>query len=119
MLNIINKMFNRSTVTTTKPDDRDIFTRISIHHDKNVRKVNKTTVVRLQGNKKEAVVEVLRKGIPMTARELANVTGFKLSYITSALQYDSKNLPNSRVFKKAGHRKCMFSGNVCILYKLV
>ena len=79
MLNIINKMFNRSTVTTTKPDDRDIFTRISIHHDKNVRKVNKTTVVRLQGNKKEAVVEVLRKGIPMTARELANVTGFKLS----------------------------------------
>ena len=114
MTNFFNKIFNRTTATTTTTTD--LFTRISIHHNKNTRKVNQTTTVTLRGNKKEAIAEILRKGIPMTARELAHTAGFKLSYVASAFQYDKKNLPTTRLFKEAGSRKCMFSGNVAKLY---
>ena len=116
MKNLINKLFKRTATTNTA----DIFTRISIHHNKNVRKVSCTTTVKLRGTKKQAIVEVLRKDVPMTAREIAHVTGFSLSYVSVTLYQSFKaQTKESRVFSKAGRRKCLFSGRQTVLYTAV
>jgi len=114
MNNFLSKMF-----TTNNTNDTDIFTRISVHHNKNVRKVSQSTIVQLKGTKKQALVEVLRKGIPMTAREIANVTGFNLiGYVSPILtqSFASHRTNEANVFKRVGKRKCMYSGRIATLY---
>ena len=118
MNNFLSKMFTRNN-TTDNTKDTDLFTRISVHHNKNVRKVSQSTTVHLRGTKKQALVEILRKGIPMTAREMANVTGFSLlSYVAPILaqSFASHRTNEANVFKKVGKRKCMYSGRIATLY---
>jgi hypothetical protein len=108
MLNLIKSMFTNSS--TNK--------RITIITNRDTRAPSQRAIIKSYGTKKQAMTEMLRRGVPMTVREISNLAGFKMAYVAATLQQDSKLGLDTRSFKKAPKRRCTYSDMLVFTYQL-